>query len=210
MGPINATKSALGKYITFKGRASRSEYWWFGLVQIFVILGVAAFEARPFLTEFAPIIDRATDLGISREQRALLILQTFFSFFKISLGLFLFLILPNISVTVRRLHDSNLKGWWYFVSLIPYIGGFIFLYLMMRKSHDAGNRFGPSPFDPSATPPASPAPHTQNKKPKVVKVPKIGPRFARKSKPKAGKTKYADLVRPRAPLHTGPMHHSAQ
>ena len=204
MGPIAATKSALSKYITFKGRASRSEYWWFGLVQLFILTGVAYCEAVPFITEFTPIIDHATDLGISREQRALLIIKTFLGFFKITLSLYAFLILPNISVTVRRLHDSNLKGSWYWVVLLPFIGGLVFLYFIMRKSRDAGNRFGPSPFDPSA-----PAP-VKEKKPKVVKVPKAGGRFARNSKPKKGKTKYSDLVRPREPHHSGPFRHAAE
>ena len=35
---VQAIKSCLGQYATFSGRASRSEYWWFFLFQVLVML----------------------------------------------------------------------------------------------------------------------------------------------------------------------------
>ena len=32
-------------------------------------------------------------------------------------------LVPSISVTVRRLHDIDMSGWWYFVQFVPVIGG---------------------------------------------------------------------------------------
>ena len=35
---VQAIKSCLGQYATFSGRASRSEYWWFFLFQVIVLI----------------------------------------------------------------------------------------------------------------------------------------------------------------------------
>ena len=35
---VQAIKSCLGQYATFSGRASRSEYWWFFLFQVLVMV----------------------------------------------------------------------------------------------------------------------------------------------------------------------------
>jgi len=41
-------------------------------------------------------------------------------------GLFaLFMLIPNLAVTVRRLHDTNRSGWWILAPLAPYAVGFV-------------------------------------------------------------------------------------
>jgi uncharacterized membrane protein YhaH (DUF805 family) len=52
----------------------------------------------------------------------------------------------SFSVTVRRLHDSNLSGYFYLTQLIPFIGIAIFLMLMFIKGTDGPNRYGPNPY----------------------------------------------------------------
>ncbi len=200
MGPINAIKSAFSKYITFKGRASRSEFWWFVIVTTLVLFAMLFIELPAFVRGISPQIHE----NMSEAELTAIFITHFLQFFPLTLGWILLTYLPSVSVTVRRLHDSNISGWFYWTSFIPYIGIFIILYLVSRAPRNDDNRFGPPPFGPAAKTEKAP------EKPKVAKVPKTGRRFARKSKPRAGKTKYADLVRPRAPLHTGPMHHSAE
>ncbi len=39
----------------------------------------------------------------------------------------LFLFLPGVSVMVRRLHDTGRSGWWYWIVLVPLIGGILLL-----------------------------------------------------------------------------------
>lgn len=78
-----AIKVCFTKYITFKGRASRSEYWWFFL---FTTLGSAVGGAL----EAAMGNDGAAISGL--------------------FGLVTFL--PSLAVTVRRLHDTDRSGWW--------------------------------------------------------------------------------------------------
>ncbi len=46
----------------------------------------------------------------------------------------LYIVLADIPLSVRRLHDTNKSGWWYFVSCIPYVGWAILLYLLLRPS----------------------------------------------------------------------------
>lgn len=43
----------------------------------------------------------------------------------------LMLFLPMLSVFVRRLHDTNHSGWWYFIALIPIVGGIWLLVLCL-------------------------------------------------------------------------------
>ena len=35
------------------------------------------------------------------------------------------LLVPSLSVTVRRLHDTGRSGWWFFIALIPLVGAII-------------------------------------------------------------------------------------
>lgn len=80
---VNACKRFFLKYATFSGRASRGEYWWACLMEFLVIVAIGA---------LAPLLG---GFGSSLMTLALLAL-----------------IVPNIAVTVRRLHDSNMSGFW--------------------------------------------------------------------------------------------------
>ena len=59
-----------------------------------------------------------------------------------ALGLFL----PSLAVAVRRLHDTNRSGWFYYlISLIPLVGVIILIVFMCQDSARGPNRYGPSP-----------------------------------------------------------------
>jgi uncharacterized membrane protein YhaH (DUF805 family) len=65
----------------------------------------------------------------------------------ITSGLFgLAVFLPNLAVSIRRLHDLDRTGWWIFISLIPIIGWIILLIWYCTKGTEGPNRFGPDPF----------------------------------------------------------------
>jgi uncharacterized membrane protein YhaH (DUF805 family) len=57
----------------------------------------------------------------------------------VSLGL----ILPNISVSIRRLHDTDRTGWWILIALIPLIGIIVLLIFYLQKSDPGDNSYGP-------------------------------------------------------------------
>ena len=127
------------KYVTFSGRASRSEYWWFLLSTMLVplvLVGIAM-------------------LGTDFETGQPSVLSM------IAFGLaglyYLAVILPLLSVTIRRFHDRNLSGWWYLAGvvagMIPYVNILasiaLFVVTVLRGT-DGDNRFGPDPLKPQS------------------------------------------------------------
>lgn len=112
---------AIKKYAQFDGRSQRSEYWFFAL---FYIL-------------FA-IVATLIDVGIGSYDP-----QTGFGLLSAILAIGLFI--PSLSVSVRRLHDTDRSGWWLLICLIPLIGAIWFLVLMVFDSTPGNNRFGPNP-----------------------------------------------------------------
>ena len=68
--------------------------------------------------------------------------------FVLLIGL-LMLIIPFISVSVRRLHDVGQSGWMLLIGIIPIVnlvGGFVLLYwFIFGAGEEQENRFGPVP-----------------------------------------------------------------
>ena len=131
------------KYITFSGRASRSEYWWFNLFYWLVLV-------VPMMSSFVIIpISGESELN-STLSFVWIIIIAVGSLFS------LVLILPGIAVAVRRLHDRDMSGWWFLglvvASMIPFVGfiaSIAFLVIMCLKGTDGPNRFGPDPLKPA-------------------------------------------------------------
>lgn len=119
-----AVKTCLSKYATFKGRARRSEYWWFWLFAF--ILGLAAVCVDMSMGWMSEDLGIGTCSGI------------------LSLALFL----PGLAAAVRRLHDTGRSGWWYLIGLIPLIGSIVLLVFLVLDSKVGENRFGQSPKYP--------------------------------------------------------------
>ncbi|WP_264212308.1 DUF805 domain-containing protein [Leisingera thetidis] len=131
------------KYATFSGRASRSEYWFsflFVMLVECVLFGVVvAFGAMAYTTTGELSGAAAGAVGVL-------------------IVFFLAAIIPMISVTIRRLHDRNMSGWWYLgfvvVGMVPYVGIIVsiaFLVIFALKGTDGDNRFGPDPLRGSAS-----------------------------------------------------------
>lgn len=108
------------KYADVKGRASRSEFWWFILFVVIVsmILG---------------LVDTALFKPIAYQTGPL---SAIFS---------LIVLIPTITVTARRLHDQNMSGWWQLLYLVPVVGFLVVLFFMIRKGTDGSNDYGPNP-----------------------------------------------------------------
>lgn len=62
----------------------------------------------------------------------------------------LLLLLPLISVSVRRLHDTERSGWWALVGMVPFIGPIWLLVLCAQAGNSGYNQYGPSPSQPAA------------------------------------------------------------
>ena len=55
-------------------------------------------------------------------------------------------LLPSLSVLVRRLHDVDRSGWWYWIVLIPIVGAILILVWFCTEGTQGDNRFGPDPL----------------------------------------------------------------
>jgi uncharacterized membrane protein YhaH (DUF805 family) len=95
MSPIDWAKRPLQKYADFSGRAPRAEFWWYILAVV-----VASVVART--------IDSILGIEFAGSYGPLYLI--------VSLGL----LVPNIAVAVRRLHDTNRSGWWLLLPIVPY------------------------------------------------------------------------------------------
>ena len=112
--------TCIKKYFVFKGRAGRSEYWFFQL--LFTVISIPAL-----------IFENTTD-------------DTYIIFAGIS-GIIIFLLLiPSLAVTVRRFHDINKSGWFVLLQIIPFIGWIIILAMLIEKGTEGKNRFGDYPL----------------------------------------------------------------
>ena len=60
--------------------------------------------------------------------------------------LYLVIFFPTLSVTIRRLHDTNHSGWWQLLQIIPIIGFLALIYWFTKAGDISDNRFGAPPY----------------------------------------------------------------
>ena len=102
-------------YAGFSGRAQRKEYWMF--ILFYMVFSI-----------LAGVVDGV--IGTSGALQGAL-----------GLGLFV----PSLAVMIRRLHDVGKSGWFFFVALIPMVGG-LWLIITLAKDGDPGsNAYGENP-----------------------------------------------------------------
>lgn len=54
-------------------------------------------------------------------------------------------LIPRLAVDVRRLHDTDHGGGWYFIQFVPLVGPIIFLIYLLQEGTKGPNRFGDDP-----------------------------------------------------------------
>lgn len=85
-------------YVDFSGRAQKKEFWYFQLCQILI-----------------SIIINGYAIIILQENTESSLMHT------VSLLFFCIFFLPDMSVTVRRLHDIGKTGWWAILKVVSYL-----------------------------------------------------------------------------------------
>ena len=103
----DAVSSGFDHYTKFDGRASRPAFWYWVLFALAVSV-------------VANIVDAV--IGTS-------------PLFSVLAGLAL--LLPGISVGIRRLHDTGRSGWWLLIELIPIIGFIVLIVFLAQESGEA-------------------------------------------------------------------------
>ncbi len=145
----------LKRYAEFTGRSRRREFWMFQLLNFIV----ASILVGPF---FFSAFNAAVAAGGQPGSEDAIVEQMMTGGAGLSMiGVMLYgiyalaIFIPSIAVTVRRLHDRDMSGWWYlgvvvasFIPLIGFVAAIAFLVLMVLPGTDGGNNFGPDPKNP--------------------------------------------------------------
>jgi uncharacterized membrane protein YhaH (DUF805 family) len=105
----------LKKYVTFSGRARRTEYWMFLLFSVIASIVLSVVDG---VIGTAPVLGALYSLGV---------------------------LLPSLAVSVRRLHDTDRSGWWLLLGLIPLVGPIALLVFFCFEGTREENRFGADP-----------------------------------------------------------------
>lgn len=114
----------LRDYTTFSGRARRKEFWMFQLINtlIAVVLQLLYLFAQAGSSTFFTLLTTF-----------LVILYS------------LFILIPSIAVSVRRLHDIGKSGFWYLIGFIPIVGLVLLIVWFVQDSDPGQNEYGPNP-----------------------------------------------------------------
>ena len=149
MNFVQSIKTCLRKYADFKGRAMRSEFWWFQL--LIIILSIIAMT-----------IDHLV-LGYTLDNAMTPLVVIF------AVGF----VVPSASVAARRLHDIGWSGWVQLPMFLTYLSyldvwfpdfslsligttlisvGMLFwiilLIILIKDSQPKTNKYGPNPKAP--------------------------------------------------------------
>jgi len=109
----------LKNYAGFNGRACRTEYWMFILINMAIALALGFVDLGLGLTT-------AAGYGLFSGLYSLLVL------------------VPSTAVAVRRLHDTNRSGLWFVLVFVPLIGTIALLVLLAGEGTAGPNQYGPN------------------------------------------------------------------
>jgi uncharacterized membrane protein YhaH (DUF805 family) len=107
--------------VGFKGRAARSEYWYWTLFVYLLLIVCWLIDMTVFgfnTTGVNPMTVLAT----------------------------LATLLPTLAVSARRLHDIDRSGWWALL-IFTVIGYIVLIYWACLRGTVGANRFGPDPLE---------------------------------------------------------------
>jgi uncharacterized membrane protein YhaH (DUF805 family) len=107
--------AALRNYVGFKGRAQRTEFWMFVLVNAIVVT-VINLVCRHFFDTLLP--------GVIYSYAVLV---------------------PALAVWARRLHDTGRSGRWLFLLFVPIVGVVILVIFAAMSGTAGANQYGPDP-----------------------------------------------------------------
>ena len=122
MNMKEAVVSVLTNWNNFSGRACRSEFWYFGLAVFLVSFIIGIIEIATGMVDV-----ESSEMGI------------------LSIIFTLFIFVPSISVTARRLQDRGWSGWWQLLYL-TIVGILIIIVLNILPAKEDENKWGRNPL----------------------------------------------------------------
>lgn len=124
---LDAYKQFWVEGFNFHGRSTRPQFWWPYLVNTAISLVLSFF----YIASAAALTGE--DSGPTAAFAFTGLLFVVWS---------LVLIVPQLAVSVRRLHDTDLSGWFVLLGLVPFVGGLILLILFIRPTVWHPNEWG--------------------------------------------------------------------
>ena len=113
----------LKNYVGFRGRARRKEYWMFSLFNFVIAFCIGFVES---------LLAMGSESMLGPASLLFAVAVT----------------IPGIAVMVRRLHDTDRSGWWFWVALVPVLGTLALLYFMLQEGTKGSNQYGSDPKNP--------------------------------------------------------------
>ena len=132
----DAVRTCFQKYATFDGRATRSEFWWFYLFVIIISLVVMLPGYILMIAGGVAAGSDQTPGGLFWVGVVLLIVGSIAQ---------LALIIPELAVGCRRLHDRGQSGWLQLLLLIP-CGSIVLIIFWAMEGTPGDNAYGPKPL----------------------------------------------------------------
>ena len=135
MSFTEAVRTCIGKFATFDGRASRSEFWWFylftllvgfvGYIPLLILTGIGAADSNGGVVS-----------GIVTLLSVILWI--------VWIILVIALLIPTLAVGCRRLHDRGQSGWLQLLMLVP-CGSIVLIVFWAMEGTPGDNVYGPKP-----------------------------------------------------------------
>ena len=136
-----AVRSVYGNYATFKGRAARSEFWWFYLFYVVVAIVLTVIDALLGWQYGSSTFDVTMNGELTK--------YTFGGAGILTSIFGLVSLLPMLAVMARRLHDAGHSGLWiiwgYLLAFVCLIGFIILVVFWCQKSEPGETKYGPQP-----------------------------------------------------------------
>lgn len=108
----------LSNLVNFRGRASRSEFWWWYVFTILVSIVAWGVEYL---------------LGLRADGAFASVLT-----YVVSIVMFL----ATLAVAIRRLHDTGRSGWWMLLTLLCCVGQIVLIVFWVQRSEPIENQYG--------------------------------------------------------------------
>ncbi len=142
MGPIKAVATGYSRMFNFTGRAPRGAYWWFFVWQILVGAVVGGWFGGT--TAVRAQSDPAFAAMLKDPVAAEAYFNNLFAGYELPLiaAYVLLFVIPNLSLTIRRLHDTDRSGWNIFMPTVVAIGSGIAGIMLMTGSAATGSQSG--------------------------------------------------------------------
>lgn len=157
MGFVEAVKTCFSKFATFSGRARRSEFWWFYLLNA-ILGGISSYMVTLKNAKVTEIQTRAIDAAFNGgdlsaiEAEAASFDTLFFTVMGIVSVLMLVLLIPTLAAWARRLHDTGKSGHLLWLILVCGVGGIVPLVMAIMDGQPGPNQYGESPKYKPVTP----------------------------------------------------------